>query len=332
MSHVFREFRSMLSPSESVHHTTSPPHDHDLNPIAERTIGLISDMATAIRIHSGASPRMWPWIVAYAVDWHNSTVSSSVGSSMADVNVSPHQRFTGRPPRVMDLAAFGCMAVVLKPPTHQHKTSLSGRGWAGAFLGRSRDSKGSYDVFVDGRVVTSSSVSVNEEYFPWLPQADRYRPLTLKPHSPAPAERGHLLEEAPSAASNVSAPATFSAVSGLILLNLFSGPYSRSNGLARKLTNLGWAEVVQVDNDGEQGGGWAHDLLNDELFAKLLAMARAGRFAALMIAFLAALSPLLDSSTRATTTGGTPDRRSFVILIIPTAFRTSSSTRNTHLS
>ena len=30
-----------LCASESLHHTTSPPHDHDLNPIAERTIGLV---------------------------------------------------------------------------------------------------------------------------------------------------------------------------------------------------------------------------------------------------------------------------------------------------
>jgi hypothetical protein len=146
MSHVFREFRSLLKPDESVHHTTSPPHDHDLNPIAERTIGLISDMASAIRIHSHAPPRMWPWIFAYAIDWHNSTISSSVGSSTADASVSPYQRFTLRLPRVMDLAAFGSLAVALKPPQHQHKPSLSGRGWSGVFLGRSRDSKGSYDI------------------------------------------------------------------------------------------------------------------------------------------------------------------------------------------
>ena len=36
----------------------------------------------------------------------------------------------------MDLAAFGCRAVVLKPPPDQHKPSLSPRGWVGTFLGR----------------------------------------------------------------------------------------------------------------------------------------------------------------------------------------------------
>ncbi len=90
MSHAFRAFRT----AELIHHTTSPPHDHDLNPIAERTIGLISETAAAIKDSTDAPTRLWPWLIAYAVEWHNSTVSY-VGSSPADVNVSPHQRLTG---------------------------------------------------------------------------------------------------------------------------------------------------------------------------------------------------------------------------------------------
>ena len=158
MSYSFKEFRAKTG----LHFTVSPPHDHDLNPIAERIIGLIAETATAIRIDSSASPRHWPWIISYAVDWHNSTISS-VGSSTADATISPHQRFTLRPPQVMDLPAFGCRAVAWMPPNMVHKPSLSGRGLVGVFLGRSRNSKGAYDVEVKGRVVTSSSVLVNEE-------------------------------------------------------------------------------------------------------------------------------------------------------------------------
>ena len=40
MSHKFKEFRG--SDGTPLHHTVSPPHDHDLNPIAERIIGVIS--------------------------------------------------------------------------------------------------------------------------------------------------------------------------------------------------------------------------------------------------------------------------------------------------
>ena len=94
-----------------------------------------------------------------------------------DANITPGQRLTLSPPKVMDLAAFGCRAIVSKPPTHQHKPSLSERGWVGAFLGRSRDSPGCYDVWVSGRVVRSSSVLVNEEYFDWLPADGPSSPL-----------------------------------------------------------------------------------------------------------------------------------------------------------
>ena len=184
MSHAFRAFRT----AEFIHHTTSPPHDHDLNPIAERIIGLISETAVAIKDSTDAPIRLWPWLIAYAVEWHNSTVSS-VGSSSADANISPHQRLTGRPPRVMDLASFGSRAVVLKPPTHQHKPSLSPRGWIGSFLGRSRYSKGGYDVLVGQKIVTSSSVLVDEEHFDWAPPPKRHQPLTAVAHASSPPLR-----------------------------------------------------------------------------------------------------------------------------------------------
>ena len=187
MSHAFREFRT----SAFIHHTTSPPHDHDLNPIAERIIGVIAEMAVAIKDSTDAPIRLWPWLINYAVEWHNSLVSST-GSSSADVNISPYQRLTGRPPRVMDLAAFGSRAVVLKPPPHQHKPSLSPRGWVGSFLGRSRYSKGAYDVLVGQRVVTSSSVLVDEEHFDWAPPPKRHQPLTAHAHAAAQPPRPTL--------------------------------------------------------------------------------------------------------------------------------------------
>ena len=42
VSHAFDAFRA----DASVHLTLSPPHDHDLNPIAERIIGVIDVLAT----------------------------------------------------------------------------------------------------------------------------------------------------------------------------------------------------------------------------------------------------------------------------------------------
>ena len=176
---VSKQFR-FASASDGTHLTTSPPHDHDLNPIAERIIGSISETATAIRLSTEASPRLWPHIISHAIDYHNGTISSA-GSSSTDENISPYQRFTLRRPRVMDLPAFGARAVVLKPPPHQHKPSLSSRGWQGSFLGRTRGSKGCYDVLVDGnKIVRSSSVLVDEERFDWAPK-DKQHLTSLSP-------------------------------------------------------------------------------------------------------------------------------------------------------
>ena len=41
-SHAFEQFRA----NASLHSTTSPPHDHDLNPLAESIIRVISENAS----------------------------------------------------------------------------------------------------------------------------------------------------------------------------------------------------------------------------------------------------------------------------------------------
>ena len=268
ISAVFRQ----LAADKSWLHTVSPSHDHDLNPIAERTIGLIAERSVATRLAANADARLWPWTVNYVVEWHNASVTA-LGSSTADATATPYQRFTLRQPSVMDLATFGCRAVIEKPPSHKDKTGLASNGYVGTFLGRSRSSKGSYDVLVGNVVRSSSSVIVDEEYFPLQPAAERRRPLVSLTHAAPPPQLTPL------------APALPSGERQMRFLNLFSGPYSRSNGLASKLLKRGWASVEQIDNDAEKGGGWAHDLLRDSTFADLLARATAGAFDAILIAF-----------------------------------------------
>lgn len=76
MSIDFREYRA----KGLFHHTISPPHDHDLNPIAESTIHTIDTLATAFKLASGAPASFWPYLIRNAVDVHNST-ATSLGSS-----------------------------------------------------------------------------------------------------------------------------------------------------------------------------------------------------------------------------------------------------------
>ena len=270
-SQLFDSFRTELG----FHSTMSPPHDHDLNPIAESAIGTISDLACCIRGHSGAPRGLWPHVIEHAVNIHNST-SSSCGTSSAESLVSAYQRLTLAQPSVMDIASFGCMAVALKSPPHRKKTDLSSRGWVGKFMGRSLGGqKGQWDILTDGKIVSSSSVQIDEENFPWR-LADSKQTLCPARPTPSNASRGGVT---PSIAS-------LSDRDSLTCLNLFSGPYTRAEGLSKRLLGqFSWKSVVDIDNDPDTSGGWDHDLLNDETFARIFGMASNGTLDAIMVAF-----------------------------------------------
>ena len=265
-----------------MHSTTSAPHDHDLNPISESTINVISTLATSYKSHSGAPIGFWPELVRYAVDWHNAAPQASVGSSTADPQISPLQRFQLKQPKIMDLVAFGARTVVLKPPQQQSKTTLSTRGWVGIYLGRSSDAVGTYEVWVPSinRKVRSSSLTVDEEFFPWL-GAKAHQPLTsatatarylsdhlgadykadAEPHPPDFVKPGDInLTPRPS----------------LSCLNMYSGPYARDVGLSNTLRLFGWDNITDFDNDKSLGGGWNDDIHNDSRYVELLQQARAG--------------------------------------------------------
>ena len=225
-SFTFNDFRAKAS----LHSTTSPPHDHNLNPIAESTIRTIDVLATTFARQAGAPPGFWPEVFRHAVDFHNSSSSTSVGSSTADSNISPYQRFTLKQPKIMDLCTFGTCAVVLKPPQHIVKGGLSPRGWVGIFLGRCTDSPGCWEVWVPeiGRKVRSSSVMVDEERFPWLGK-NAYCPLSLPERSTSHAQPSlggdHPSETHIDAAASGTTSINDTPKRLLNFLNLFSGPY-----------------------------------------------------------------------------------------------------------
>ena len=254
---------------------TSPPYDHDLNPIAERAIGVTSTLACSMSEACNAPKSLWPHLIENAVNVHNSTISSC-GSSLADPHITAHQRLTRVQPNIMDLATFGCMAVVLKPPHQRKKSELSSRGYVGKFLGRAIGGHtGQWTILANGSLVTNSSVQVDEECFPWLGKDSRH---PLHPTSRPTADHA-------SGGGSASVAAT-SDRDKLCALNLFSGAYSRSEGLTPRLKRqFGWKTVINVDNDPDSSGGWAHDLLNDELYDKLLLHSSRGTFDAIMVAF-----------------------------------------------
>ena len=232
---------------------------------------MISTLATSYKSQSGALIGFWPELLRYSVDWHNSVPQGSVGSSTSDSQISPYQRFTLKLPKVMDLCAIGARTVVLKPPTHQSKTTLASRGWVGMFLGRSSDAIGTWEVWVPSinRKVRSSSLTIDEEFFPWH-GADAHQPLTSATAS-ARFLSDHLgpteqMEGPPSATEFVkSSDINENPRPSLSFLNMYSGPYQahREGGLSKTLSAFGWDSVADFDNDRNLGGGWPDDLLND---------------------------------------------------------------------
>ena len=242
---------------------------------------------------SGAPIGFWPEVFRYAVDWHNSAPQASVGSSTADPQISAYQRFTLKQPKIMDLAAFGSRTVVLKPPTHQSKTTLASRGWIGMYLGRSSDAIGTYEVWVPAinRKVRSSSLTIDEEFFPWL-GADAHQPLVSATTS-ARFLSDHLgpatqMDAPPSATEfTKSADINESPRQSLSFLNLFSGPYQnhRDGGLSKTVRAFGWDKVTDIDNDKDLGGGWQDDLLNDSRYAEVFQQARSGAWDTIHCAF-----------------------------------------------
>ena len=288
-SRQFEAFRA----HELLYSTTSAPHDHDLNPIAESTINVISTLATSYKSLSNAPVGFWPELLRYAVDWHNSVPQGAIGSSTSDSQISPHQRFTLKLPKVMDLAAIGSRTVVLKPPTHQSKTTLASRGWVGIFLGRSSDAVGTWEVWVPSinRKVRSSSLTIDEEFFPWHGE-HAHQPLTSSTMS-ARFLSDHLGPteqlDGPPAPTEFVKPSDINETprASLSFLNLFSGPYRahRDGGLSKTLQAFGWDSVTDFDNDRELGGGWQDDLLNDARYTELLHQARAGAYDAIHCAY-----------------------------------------------
>ena len=292
MSHAFQAFR--VSPEQSFHHTLSPPHDHDLNPISERVNRTISEAATASAILANAPQSFWPWFIKHGVEVHNA-LTSSTGSSTADTNISPYQRFTSHVPKIMHLAAPGAHAVCRIPPSQTKKSGLHPHGVEGILLGTPilmNASINAFDVWAGDRLHTTPAVVVDEDTYPWRGK-DAHQPLPPAPHrqpanvplAPDPAthlpsdDTRHLMGSA------TSAPPNERPISSLNFLSLFSGAYYRSKGIPSALTSHGWGTVMQIDNNVERGGGYNHDLMNDSLYTSLMKHAAAGDFDTILVAF-----------------------------------------------
>ena len=292
---VSREFTELLD-SNLVHQTTSPPHISDLNGVAERAIRSIMEGVRADLAQSKAPIGFWNKVVEHNVDILNRSTCPP------DSDISCYQAFTGEKPTIMHVMPFGCAAWAVKPSSMVAKTSIDMKAWDGINLGRSIKSPGGYDVWVPSlqRVVCTSDVYFAESWFPWRPNGDRL--VGDLPGAPPPSTGADQPPGIPSAGAALptvalGAPPDGSTVAGAVadalgqgaaarsrrVLVLFSGPYSRPDGLGAFLRQSGF-EVDLIDNDRKHGGGEDHDICNNDFFDSLLARVRTGYYFAIFAA------------------------------------------------
>ena len=100
------EFEAFLQ-SKNISHTTSPAYAKAINGVAERRIGMVTDIARYYMLLSGAPPSFWPYAVAHA-----STALNLV--TYGKSKIPPLEVITGCRQRVMNHLPFGCAAVVTK--------------------------------------------------------------------------------------------------------------------------------------------------------------------------------------------------------------------------
>ena len=295
------KFKDELS-NINVHKTESPTEIHALNGVAERAIKSIFAHVRADLEASGAPKSFWPFAVAHAIDILNRTTCP------------PHNRhtcyesLTGDKPRIMSLWPWGCRAYSVKPSSHRSKTNLDSTAWEGVHLGRSTNQPGSYLVWIPNlaKVVSSSDVYMEENYMPWRKAGDRHigNPVPV----PADADSGQpptlpnddLTETAPATQPAGSIAAEFDRVTrskeptitnpnaksarlSRRILILFSGPYSRPDGLIAFLLRMGM-QVTAIDNNGSKGGNDAHDILDNSVYESILRRAQRGDFLAVFAA------------------------------------------------
>ena len=178
LSHEFNEYLD----SESITRTTCPPHVHQLNGVAERSIRSIMEIVRATREASQCPIGFWPHLVEHAVDVLNRTTGppridgeDNHAERDASPEMSSYQHVTGKAPKILTILPLGCRAYAVKPVGSFIKSSFESRAWSGINLGSSSTIPGAYNIWlpVQHKVIQTSEVYFDESLFPWRPAGEQ---------------------------------------------------------------------------------------------------------------------------------------------------------------
>jgi len=174
-NYMSAEFEAFLQSKNNLD-TTSPAYAKAINGVAERRIGMVTDIARYYLLLSGAPPSFWPYAVT-----HGSTAPINLVTH-GKSKIPPLEVITGCRQRVMNHLPFGCVAVVTKQ-VRERDNKLVARGVAGTFVGRSPDVVGSYLIWVPahGKIVATADVRFDNESFPWVSGSNRQPSPALHP-------------------------------------------------------------------------------------------------------------------------------------------------------
>ena len=307
-----REFTEYLD-TESITRTTCPPHVHQLNGVAERSIRSIMEIVRATREASQCPISFWPHLVEHAVDVLNRTTGPPRVGHDGDAHdhsephdglpeMSSYQHLTGQAPKILTILPIGCRAYAVKPQGSFVKSAFESRAWSGINLGSSSTIPGAYNIWlpVQLKMIQTSEVYFDESLFPWRPNGEQRvgspSPAAAPPADPDNISAGgvradveqsavapqqvHNLPEAFSGATRASSTRSFLSIK---ILLLFSGAYHRPDGLAQFARRLG-LEVDLFDSDPNSGDGDAADITKDAVYDKLRERIVRGEYAVIIAA------------------------------------------------
>jgi len=261
-NYMSAEFEAFLQ-SKNISHSTSPAYAKAINGVAERRIGMVTDIARYYMLLSGAPPSFWPYAVTHA-----STALNLVTHGKS--KIPPLEVITGCRQRIMNHLPFGCAAVVTKQ-VRERDNKLVARRVAGIFVGRSPDVIGSYLIWVPahGKIVATADVRFDDESFLWISGSKRHPPSILAANrlrlAAAHALRGEPLPPPPAPQWASSSNAAPTPPSGrLPVLHLFSG-HPHPEDLASHLKLHGF-RCLGLDHAADQG----LDITDEQVLSSLV--------------------------------------------------------------
>ena len=114
-----KDFKGLLN-EDGVHTEQCTSHEHSQNPYAERSVGLITNIANSLLTQSNAPPKLWGEAVMAAAVIHDLTPKKVLDYK------TPFELWWGRKPDLTRLRTWGCLAIAQIPKHKRWKFERNG--------------------------------------------------------------------------------------------------------------------------------------------------------------------------------------------------------------